>query len=339
VKIHKLQDGSAFVVVDLEGAPRSAGIVRAAPKILQAGAVALARTTTYAFASLEQQAGGASAGVNAPAEGRAEAVAAFAEEAAGLAETGVVLDPGPGLDPDATAPLVTADTRGDLHRRVIDGLPLDTHLAGLGAAVAAAAACGGLEGRTVAVEATGPVTGPLVRALTERGATVVALGGPTGTAVVPDGIDPEVAARGPAAVAELTDAPEPAAALSSVDADVLCCGSKQGLIDHEAAERVGARVVVPTGCQPVTAKALAVLRRRDVVVLPDFLSTSGPLLAWWPAEGADEASVRAAVTTTVSDLVAEVLDHDDGPLLAACYRAEAFLRSWRDELPFGRPLA
>jgi hypothetical protein len=35
----------------------------------------------------------------------------------------------------------------------------------------------------------------------------------------------------------------------------------------------------------------------------------------------------------------EVLDHADGPLLGACYRAEAFLRTWRDTLPFGRPLA
>lgn len=339
MKIHKLQDGAAFVVVDLEGAPRSAGIVRVAPKILQAGAVALARTTTYAFATLEQRAGGASAGVNAPPDRRAEAIAAFAEEAAGLAETGVVLDPGPGVDPDAAAPLAAVDPRGDLHRQLVDGLALDHHLAGLGVAVAADAACGGLDGRTVAVEAAGPATAPLVRALAERGATIVALGGPTGTAVVPDGIDPEVAALGPAALAELTDTPEPAGAITGVDADVLCCGSKQGLLDHEVAAHVGARIVVPTGCQPVTAKGLAVLRRRDVVVLADFVSTLGPLLAWWPSDDADEASVRADVARTVTELVTDGLGHDDGPLLAACYRAETFLRTWRDELPFGRPLA
>jgi hypothetical protein len=35
----------------------------------------------------------------------------------------------------------------------------------------------------------------------------------------------------------------------------------------------------------------------------------------------------------------EVLEHEKGPLLAACYRAETFLRTWRETLPFGRPLA
>ena len=33
------------------------------------------------------------------------------------------------------------------------------------------------------------------------------------------------------------------------------------------------------------------------------------------------------------------LAHDDGPLLAGCYQAEAYLRTWREQLPFGRPLA
>jgi hypothetical protein len=43
----------------------------------------------------------------------------------------------------------------------------------------------------------------------------------------------------------------------------------------------------------------------------------------------------AAITAVLT----EVLAHDAGPLLAACYRAEAFLGTWRGELPFGRPLA
>ena len=35
----------------------------------------------------------------------------------------------------------------------------------------------------------------------------------------------------------------------------------------------------------------------------------------------------------------EALTSDDGPFLGACYSAEAFLSTWQDELPFGRPLA
>jgi hypothetical protein len=33
------------------------------------------------------------------------------------------------------------------------------------------------------------------------------------------------------------------------------------------------------------------------------------------------------------------MDHPSGPLLGACEQAEAFLATWCDELPFGRPLA
>jgi hypothetical protein len=37
-------------------------------------------------------------------------------------------------------------------------------------------------------------------------------------------------------------------------------------------------------------------------------------------------------------LTAEVLAHAEGPVLGACIRAEAFLGTWVDELPFGRPI-
>ena len=38
-------------------------------------------------------------------------------------------------------------------------------------------------------------------------------------------------------------------------------------------------------------------------------------------------------------VIDEVRGHGEGPVMGACLRAEAFLRTWRDELPFGRPLA
>src|SRR5690606_10607007 len=50
VKIEKLP-GNSFVVLDLVDAPCSVGIVRAAPKVLQGGAKALARTATYTYAA------------------------------------------------------------------------------------------------------------------------------------------------------------------------------------------------------------------------------------------------------------------------------------------------
>ena len=80
------------------------------------------------------------------------------------------------------------------------------------------------------------------------------------------------------------------------------------------------------------------LGRSGTTVLPDFVTMGGPVFAWWPPPDADDAAIDAAATDAVSTIIAEVLDHDEGPFLGACYRAEAFLSTWCDELPFGRPL-
>ena len=97
----------------------------------------------------------------------------------------------------------------------------------------------------------------------------------------------------------------------------------------------------PIGPVPVTAKALAVLRRGRHVVLPDFVSDGRPVVL-------RRSPVPPPPSTSCGPAVVErhrrrawprCSAHDDGPLLGACYRAEAFLRTWQDALPFGRPLA
>ncbi len=99
-------------------------------------------------------------------------------------------------------------------------------------------------------------------------------------------------------------------------------------------------MVVPSGPTPVTAKALARLRRADKVVVPDFVSTAGPLFAGWPAPGAGASTDPArAAAEAIRAVMGEVIDHPEGPLLAACYRAEAYLATWCEQLPFGRPIA
>jgi hypothetical protein len=100
--------------------------------------------------------------------------------------------------------------------------------------------------------------------------------------------------------------------------------------------------VVPSGPIPVTAKGLAVLRRQGVRVLPDFITTAGAMLGGLgPALEGAAGTTRGAdeVSAQVREALGEVLDHEQGPLLGACHRAETFLRTWREQLPFGRPLA
>ena len=58
----------------------------------------------------------------------------------------------------------------------------------------------------------------------------------------------------------------------------------------------------------------------------------------WSSTDSDD-EVRSEIAGAVAALMAGALNSDDGPFLGACYAAEAFLSTWQDELPFGRPLA
>ena len=162
-------------------------------------------------------------------------------------------------------------------------------------ALAAARVAGPTDWRTAAVAGAGPVADAASAQLAEAGTTVV------------DG-------RMDAAC------------------DVLFVAGKAGALDHDTATAVQARTVVPLTPVPVTARALAVLRKGDRVVIPDFLSTAAPLLATYDGDGGDPVQrIHAAVT----DLAGE----GTGLWLAAALRAEQNLAGWTDEKPFGRPLA
>lgn len=302
VALHRLSSTDAFLIVDLDGAVRADGVVRAAPKVLTDGASTMARSRTYSWALLGEQVSGASAGINTSPEQRSERIAAFVAEVAGRVEDGTLsLDAAKGVSDADLLDLVTLD-----HRRR-DHAELHDELLTAGILAAAEVALGRLSGASVVIEGAGTATDALSGAFTREGAEVVDVG---------DG--PEVA---------------------STDAELLVCGSKLGLVDHDLAAALPQRAIIPCGPAPLTAKGLAVASRRSIVVMADFLTLTGPLLAFRPSEDMTRDSLRAAAGDRVREIAAEVLHHPEGPYLGAAHRAEEFLRSWRDEVPFGRPLA
>jgi hypothetical protein len=113
---------------------------------------------------------------------------------------------------------------------------------------------------------------------------------------------------------------------------VLFLAGRTGMLDHEAAEGVRAKTVVPLTPVPVTARAHAVLSQSGRIHVPDFLSIAGPLLH---AHGTGDRPPADEIAAVVSELAGT----GAGLWMAAVERAEAFLRGWADELPFGRPLA
>jgi len=346
VTYQKLSSTDAFVIIDLDGAPAT-GVVRAAPKILVGGVEDMARSLTYAFAAHGVQRSGASAGINAAPEDRDVAVAAFVEELLPQVANGsLAIDPAKGIDPTSLADLLAADGRHPVAHEMVDpygvgSVDLATHLSGLGPVVAAAAAVGGLDGKRVVIEGFGETGPSIAAAAMAHGATVVAISTNDGALVDEAGLDPATLAQGwrDAGDAMVGDGAEPAWKVFATAADVLVCGSKMGAIDHQTAERLKVAAVVPHAPIPYTAKALAVMAKAGIVAIADFVPTGAPIHAWYPGGDASVDAVTAAATGAIEALVADAVGHKHGAFLAACMQAEAFLSSWRDSLPFGRPLA
>ena len=342
MRLHKFSEVDAFVALDLDGAEASSGPVRWARKILPGGAKDLARSQTYTYAALRMRRSGASAGINAETAGRAVAVAAFVAEAAVLVADGVYLpDAAKGVSGQDLAPLRGADPR-NAERLDAFGAKCD----GLSAAAAAEAAVG-LDGRTVVIEGFSAGGPALAEAVAQRGGRIVGVATAEGSLAAAAGIDPVALAEawaehGDKALSALAGSGDGLAepdALWGVAADAVFAGSRMGVVHHGVAEGLDCRALVPCGRLAYTSKALAVCRRRGVAAIPDFVALAGSTVAAWSSPGAGDDDVRAEVTRSVTALVDEALTSDDGPFLGACHAAEAFLSSWQDELPFGRPLA
>ncbi len=285
----------AFAAIDLDDAPDASGVVRLAKKVLQDGAWNLARSLTYSYASLGMMVSGASAGINAEGDTRAASIDSFVREISG--RTGpprLLFDAGKGVGAAELAGIVPADDRSTM------AVDLHAELAALSVVTAAAAALGGLDGRTVSFEAG--TDGPeLISGFTAAGANVIDGGLTSG-------------------------------------ADVLCVGSKPAVLDHELAADVTSACVVPVGPLAVSPRALAVLMRAGAIVLPGFVTLAGPLLAQWPTDGATPESTKATVAAKITEIITDVGGHAEGHVIGACERAETFLESWAS-VPFGRPLA
>jgi hypothetical protein len=154
----------------------------------------------------------------------------------------------------------------------------------------------------------------------------VAAGGLAGTRVVvvaPDAlaavVKAKVAEKGGDVVDGGVDTP----------ADVVFVAGPPETVDHHGAAGIQARVLVPLSPAPVTARALAILSKAATVVVPDFVAIAAPLLA---GDGSDPVE-------QVATSVRELADAGAGLWVAAAERAEAFLVTWQDTLPFGRPLS
>jgi len=342
VETRTLESTPGFVIVDLPEAETSAGPTRIGAKLIAGNAVMYARAVTYAFAALEMRKGGATVGLRSDPGSAAPAIAALAAELEDdLSAQRLLTWPGSRLTDADLEPVTRHDGRSPLRNQQGDGISFENELVAVGAVAAADSQLGGLDGSTVAIEGFGPVGVALAREVEAAGGLVGRVATPAGT-VTGSFTAAELAAawtaHGEASVSELGRAGKPWEVFAGDGIDVAFIGSAPGALSGQGAVSLDGTPVVPIGPAPVSSKALAVLRKAGAPVLPDFVTTAGPILSWWPDEGATQGSVRSAVAATVKAVLAETADDPDGPYLGACRRAEAFMATWLAELPFGRPL-
>jgi hypothetical protein len=342
VETRQLTSTPGFVLLDIPGAPTSVGPTRLGARLIPGNAVMYARCTTYAFAALEQERAGCTIGLRSEPEAAEEAAAALAAELADdLAAQRILTSPGMRLTADVLAPVLQHDQRSPMRNDDRDGVTFEDELLAVAAVAATAAAGGGVEGRTAAIEGFGPAGIALAREIERAGGRVEKIATSRGTATGTFGaaeLQDAWAAHDEGLVEHVGAPAKPWAVFSGDGIDVLFVGSEPGRLTGQGAVTLGTTAVVPYGPGAVTARALADLRRAGAPVLPDFVVATGPMAAWWPEGGADHESVRAVAAERVKRLLDEAGRHSDGPYLASCYRAEAFMSTWVDELPFGRPL-
>ena len=171
--------------------------------------------------------------------------------------------------------------------RVLGGIPLDEIGAtGYGLARCAEIAAGfcdlRVKGATVAIEGFGNVGKHAARFLGELGMTLVAASDSRGAIYDPEGIDiarlMAVKQESGTVTAYPRGSKLPVAELLTVPCDILVPAARPDCIHRGNAEAIRAKLILQGANIPATAEAEAILHRRGVVVVPDFIANAGGVI-------------------------------------------------------------
>lgn len=316
----------AVVVIDNVAAGPAIGGVRLSLEADTAICVRLARAMTLKNAMAGLRHGGGKSCIFAepglPASEKETLIRAFANAIEQLED----YIPGPDMGTDETAMSWVHDEVG---RAVglpaeLGGLPLDELGAtayGVAAAVDVAAARAGLDldGARVAIQGYGNVGRPAARFLADRGCVLVAASDSRGGVTSQRGLDldelEEIKRRSGSVVeycAETVDRD-----LVDIECEIWIPAAGPDVLRGDNADQLAAGVVVQGANIAVTSEAEAVLHKRGVVSVPDFVANAGGVICGAveyahgtraQAFGLIDDTVRAN-TASVLDLV----DHDGVP--------------------------
>lgn len=309
-----------FVVVDDITLGPAIGGVRMNADVTVGEVARLARAMTLKNAAAGLPHGGGKAGIQTPAgfstDDTERVIRAFGYALRDLRD----YIPGPDMGTNETAMAWIHDETGRAVGlpRVMGGIPLDEIGAtGYGLAICANALdLAGrldLDGARIAIQGFGAVGRHAARFLADGGAKIVAVSDRGGAAYAEDGLDVTALADAKRDGWSVTDAaggkPLTADELLALDCDVLIPAAQPDVITEANADRIGARVVLPGANIAVTEAAEAILHRRGVLVMPDFIANAGGVIcAAVEYRGGDQAQAFAAIAQKVHANTTEVID-------------------------------
>jgi glutamate dehydrogenase (NAD(P)+) len=319
VELRDVRSGlEAFVVIDHELFPVSAGGTRMLPDVDVREVARLARAMTWKFAACRLPYAGAKAGLRFAGGDRAALLAGYMRA---LEPCRDIFLTGPDM---GTFPADFLDGSEDpvpLWGRSHEGLGMDDLATGHGVKAAAEAALAHLgrtlEGATVVVEGFGKVGAGTARACARAGARVLGVSTVDGLLVDPDGLDVEelVALRkrhGDRFVEHGPRSVLPREALFDLACDVLVPCARPDSITASVAERIRCAVVAPGANIPYGLGAVEVLHRRGILAIPDFIANSGGVHLYESVGRDAEPEVAlAAIETAVREAVASALATSD----------------------------
>ena len=168
------------------------------------------------------------------------------------------------------------------------------------------------EGATAVVQGFGKVGAGAVEFLAEAGVKVVAVSDQYGAVHNANGLDYDSLLAHMLETGSVVDAPdtEPmdAAAVLTMDVDLLVPAAVEGVLTEENAGDVTARIVVEGANGPTTSAADRILTENDVLVVPDILANAGGVVVsyfewaqanqayWWSRQEVDERLEKRMVT-------------------------------------------
>jgi glutamate dehydrogenase/leucine dehydrogenase len=310
----------AVVVIDNVALGPAIGGTRMRPDVTAGEVARLARAMTLKSAVAGLPHGGGKSGIAArpdlpPAE-HERVMRAFARAIEQLPD----YIPGPDMGTTETSMAYVYDEIGRAVGlpSVLGGIPLDEMGAtGYGLAVCAdvlgEAKVLELAGARVVIQGFGAVGKNAARAISHRGATVIAVSDIGGATWNPEGLDVAALAAHKYAGDSVSAFPGgravPRDDILALDCDILIPAAQPDVVTTDNAGKISARVILEGANIPITHEAEDELAERGVLCIPDVVANAGGVIcAAAEYRGASRVEAFAEIEEKVREATAELLD-------------------------------